>query len=170
MEDTRYLYNKGYFRKANKFISNPKRLERLADKIMSYNPKTVLDIGCGVGQLVEKLRERGVDARGTDFADALKLYWKDKPYFQVADAKRQPFADKEFDLVISTDVLEHIYEEDLPEVVAEMKRVGRVVLAFPAEGKPQSRRQALFHVTNQPMSWWHAHLPGIEVFNSRDYQ
>lgn len=167
--DTRYLYNKGYYIKARKHQRNALKLDKMMDIIMRVNPKKVLDIGCGVGYLVEKLREAGVDAYGTDFSPALIEYWKGDPHFQVADAKVQPFKDREFDLVVSTDVLEHISEDDIPLVLEEMKRVGKRVIAFVAGYKPLNRRQLLFHVTNKEMGWWVDNLPGVEVYNSRDF-
>src|SRR5437868_9639087 len=43
---------------------------RIADEIISrVNPRTVLDVGCAKGFLVECLRDRGVDAFGFDISD-----------------------------------------------------------------------------------------------------
>jgi len=169
-QDTLYLYNSRYFSKsARKHQTRGKRLDAIVATIKTCNPKSVLDIGCGVGNLVERLRSEGIVAYGTDFAPPLRDIWGDKPYMQVADAKEQPFPDKFFELVISTDVMEHIHEEDIPAVVEEMKRVGKKVLALVAVEVPLSRRQLLFHVTNKPLEWWKEHLPGIDVLNSRDY-
>lgn len=171
-QDTQYLYNFNYFRKAaRRHMAGNERLEKLVNIVLSYKPKKVLDVGCGVGHLVNRLREAGVDAVGTDFSKALGTYWGNtvgKIFFQ-ADATKQPFEDKEFDLVISTDVLEHIPEEDIPMVVDELKRVGKKVVAFVAVEKALNRRQLLFHVTNKPLDWWVDNLPGIEVFNSREF-
>jgi ubiquinone/menaquinone biosynthesis C-methylase UbiE len=169
-QDTKYLYNAGYFKKAAKYIAKPERLDYLTKIVLSCNPKKVLDVGCGVGQLVESVRDRGVDAYGTDFSPALPAYWGDKPYFKVADADKQPFGDKEFDLVISADFFEHVKEEDVEAVAAEMIRVGKRVLAWIAVEKKLNERQLLFHVVNKPLEWWVAKLPGIEVFNSREYE
>ena len=79
----------------------------------------VLDFGCGDGQLVDRLREKGFDAYGTDVllnkeSDTLRLIRNDTKY-------RFPFPDQTFDAVISCSVLEHV--RDLSEAVAEMSRV-----------------------------------------------
>lgn len=169
-KETKYLYNAGYFKKSMRFKKNPHRLDKFMDIVKSYNPKKVLDVGCGVGFMVNRMRDEGINAYGTDFTEALVGYWGDSPYFKVAEAEKQPFGDKEFDLVISTDVMEHIHEEDLPYVVEEMKRVGKTVLAFVAVEKKLSKRQLMFHVTNKPLEWWKEHLPGIIVYNSREFE
>lgn len=169
MADTRYLYNKRYFIKSRRNQTRLNRLDKIVERILEEKPNKVLDVGCGVGYLVDKLREKGIDAYGTDFSPALPNYWGDKDYFQVADAKEQPFGDKEFDLVVSTDVLEHIFKEDVPKVADELKRVGKKVIVWVAAYKKLNRRQLLFHVTNEPIEWWVENLPGIEVHNSREF-
>src|SRR5436190_1523662 len=43
---------------------------RVAQAIVTeLSPKTVLDAGCGIGFLVQALRERGVDAFGIDISE-----------------------------------------------------------------------------------------------------
>jgi len=168
--DTRYLYNFYYFRKAFKHQNRGRRLDAIMELIKSCNPKSVLDVGCGVGNLVKRMRDIGIAAYGTDFSPDLRSYWGDNPHLQVAEAKAQPFPDKFFELVISTDVMEHIHEEDIPAVVEEMKRVGKEVLVLVAVEKKLNQHQLLYHVTNKPMEWWVEHLPGVRVLNSREYE
>ena len=44
--------------------------EQIAEKIIkNYAPKTVLDVGCAYGYLVEALRCRGVEAYGIDISE-----------------------------------------------------------------------------------------------------
>ena len=149
------LYNATYFGRSKKFQKNNNRLEELVNIIKSYNPNRVLDVGCGIGFLVRKLRSLGIEACGTDFAEDLKkFYWGDAPYFLLADAKHQPFLDKEFDLVISTDFFEHIPEQDIDEIITEMQRVGKKVITRPAYEAKLNDRQAMYHVTNKPKEWW----------------
>lgn len=94
----------------------------------------VLDVGCGVGQVVARLKEAGYEAHGVDvsepnieraraFSDRCQLY----------DGKRLPFPDQFFGKVGALNVLEHVEE---PETfIQEMVRVtqigGSVVLSSP---------------------------------------
>lgn len=93
-----------------------------------------LDVGCGVGQVVARLKEAGFEAYGVDvsepnieraktFSDRCQLY----------DGRKLPFPDQHFASVGALNVLEHVEE---PEAfIAELVRVtdigGRVVLSSP---------------------------------------
>src|SRR5574343_713777 len=65
--------------------------------------KTVLDYGCGKGLLVKALKEKGLDAKGYDPA--------------VDEFSERP---DPADLVICTDVLEHIEPERLSAVLDDL--------------------------------------------------
>ena len=94
----------------------------------------VLDVGCGVGQVVARLKEAGYEAHGVDvsepniqraraFSDRCQLY----------NGKKLPFPDRLFASVGALNVLEHV---DEPEAfIQEMVRVtqigGRIVLSSP---------------------------------------
>ncbi len=88
-------------------------------------PKKVLDVGCGLGYLIKWLRYFGVDAYGIDFSKyALDLADKQvKPFIKLADAKKIPFKDNSFDLVLSYDFLNHVDQQNLRKVIEEMIRV-----------------------------------------------
>ena len=93
-----------------------------------------LDVGCGVGQVVARLKDAGYEAHGVDvsepnieraraFSDRCQLY----------DGKKLPFPDQFFGKVGALNVLEHVEE---PETfIEEMVRVtqigGSVVLSSP---------------------------------------
>jgi hypothetical protein len=93
-----------------------------------FEPKNLLDIGCGRGSFVASAREVGIQAYGFDFSDyavnegrvdGCKAEW-----LKVHDAtKPWPYNSEDYDLVVALDFLEHIYEDDLPFVIEEMYRV-----------------------------------------------
>jgi SAM-dependent methyltransferase len=94
----------------------------------------VLDVGCGVGQVVGRLTADGIEAHGVEISEpnvarALKVC----PRVQWYDGRRFPFPDAHFDAVGTLNVLEHV---DEPEAfLAELVRVtapgGRVVVSSP---------------------------------------
>lgn len=90
-------------------------------------PKTVLDVGCGLGNMVYYLRLMGVEAYGVEISKyALKkAHPKIKKYVKYGGISRLPFEDKSFDLVTSFDVLEHIETEKLEKAVKECNRVAK---------------------------------------------
>lgn len=164
------LYDKAYYKASKDFQLKSERIEVFVEEILKYHPKSVLDVGCGLGALVHKLNKIGIPSIGVDFASDLKdYYWGKSEYFEVADARSLPFEDKVFDVVFSSDFFEHIDEEYIDQVASEMKRVGKSIITYVAEdtnGKPLNRHQKIYHVTYKPLGWWKDKLKGIEVRSS----
>ncbi|MCI0776230.1 MAG: class I SAM-dependent methyltransferase, partial [Chloroflexi bacterium] len=75
----------------------------------------VLELGAGDGVQSSALREHFAEVTPIDIAPS-----GDVDGLIVADASSLPFVDSYFDLVFSSNVLEHI--EDLDACMAEMKR------------------------------------------------
>lgn len=91
-----------------------------------FQPKKVLDLGCGPGALMHLLGELGVDVDGIDFAQSSKELAtpqvRDRiTVGQVADATLKP--DKAYDLVVCREVLEHLTVLQVKNVVANMARM-----------------------------------------------
>jgi SAM-dependent methyltransferase len=93
----------------------------------------VLDVGCGTGQLVAQLSERGVAAVGVDVSpEMLEVARAKLPngVFEPAPAERLPFADGSFDRVVYLLVVHLV---DRAAAFAEARRVlapgGRVAIA-----------------------------------------
>jgi hypothetical protein len=76
--------------------------------VRDLRPKSALDAGCAMGFLVEALRDRGVEAYGFDISDyALSRAREDiKPFLWQASAAAP--LDRDYDVIISTEVLEHL--------------------------------------------------------------
>lgn len=103
--------------------------------------KKVLDIACGSGYGSLQLSRTASEAYGGDIEPeaidwAGQHYKKENLHFQVMDATKLPFGDKEFDAVVSFETIEHV--GDIGEVRVfrdEMGRVlkpgGRLILSTP---------------------------------------
>lgn len=90
----------------------------------------VLDIGCGTGRTVARLRRRGIDARGVDFAPAMieaaRHAHRLEDRVAVASADDLPFETGEFDVVIADGVFHHLAVQGrLQESLREIHRVLR---------------------------------------------
>lgn len=100
-------------------------------------PRTVIDVGCGSGELLARVAARAPLARlvGLDFASSAIERGKERvpgATFVVGDLYRAPLQDT-FDLVLCTEVLEHLARPD--DAVAALVRLcnasGRIVITVP---------------------------------------
>jgi ubiquinone/menaquinone biosynthesis C-methylase UbiE len=125
--------------------------------IKNYKFKTVLDAGCGSGDVVRYLMSKGYDARGIELSTTvLKKYSKDlldkKIVFQ-GSLTNMPFKDKTFDVIFSSEVLEHIPEEEIQNVIEEFYRVSKKYLFLTISLRPSSNFNK-YHITLKERVWW----------------
>jgi SAM-dependent methyltransferase len=97
----------------------------------------VLDVGCGTGSNLRLLVDLGFgDVTGLDRSEDAIRWCREKrlPPVERGDLCALPFPEDHFDLVLATDVLEHIDEPDVG--VAELCRVlrpgGTLIVTVPA--------------------------------------
>jgi 2-polyprenyl-3-methyl-5-hydroxy-6-metoxy-1,4-benzoquinol methylase len=88
-------------------------LDRMAAQVQAVAPARVLDAGCGEGYVYRGLRRRGVSAawEGYDLsagAVAFAATQSPEAVWGVADLRRIPVAGRHADLVLCSQVLEHI--------------------------------------------------------------
>src|SRR5262245_10189440 len=94
----------------------------------------VLDVGCGVGQVVGQLTQAGFEAYGVDVSEPnIERARRFSSRCQFYDGKHLPFEDGYFASVGALNVLEHVEEPEafIPEVVRVVERGGKVVLSSP---------------------------------------
>lgn len=127
----------------------------IADRIVSdFHPKTVLDAGCAMGYLVAALRDRGVEAYGLDISEyAISMVREDiKPYCKVGTlTEKIPMEFPEhFDLVVTIEVLEHLYAEDGQKAIANLCTLSDTVLFSSTPDDFEERT----HVNVQQREYW----------------
>ena len=110
------------------------------------NSKSILDYGCGKG--IQYFKE---DIHTNYFFGIMPSLYDPavKQYSQLPEGT--------FDAVISTDVLEHIEEENLDDVISEIyskadKFVNLGICNSPADSILPDGRNA--HVTQKELDWW----------------
>jgi SAM-dependent methyltransferase len=106
-------------------------VNRLLEKHLN-GASRVLDLGCGTGNMVEALMERGYRAVGLDLRpEGLSATRRTRAGSDLlrADAVRLPLARDAFDAVLILDLLEHVDDRVLMEEVRRVLRPGGVVLA-----------------------------------------
>lgn len=98
----------------------------LVSELREANPKSILDVGCGEGFTLNRLMEDGIGTsyEGIEYLDrSIMLGKKLHPHLDIkkGDIYKLPYKDNSFDLVLCTEVLEHL--EDPKAALSELVRV-----------------------------------------------
>jgi predicted TPR repeat methyltransferase len=130
----------------------------VSELIGRFDVGSVLDYGCGQGTLVERLKNCGL--RGVRFSEYDPAI--------VGKDQRPSFAD----LVVCTDVLEHVEPEKLDTVLTHLRTLARkavfiVVATVDTDHVMADGRST--HLTIQDGDWWRATLERVG-FTVNDYQ
>jgi len=90
---------------------------------------SILDLGCGKGFMMHDLTELipGIMVKGIDISEyAIKNTIEDmKQHVLVADAKKLPFEDNSFDVVISINTVHNLEREECGQALKEIERVSK---------------------------------------------
>ncbi|MCR4331294.1 MAG: methyltransferase domain-containing protein [Sulfuricaulis sp.] len=127
-----------------------KFVPEIADLVAEFRSKRLLDYGCGAGY--QYRRERVHVLWGVEMPTL----------YDPAVAEHNATLIGQFDGVICTDVLEHVPEDELPQVVGEIARFARQWAFISVCCRPS--KHIVFedgqnvHVTIHPFEWWQALL------------
>jgi len=139
------------------------QVQRIKALVEKTGALTVLDYGSGKGQQYRAATVR--DAAGNEYPGVLD-YWDidEVVCYDPCYAPYSKYPEGKFDGVISTDVLEHCPEEDIPWIVDEIfsfssRFVFANVACFPANKRLPTGENA--HCTIKPMEWWRDLIKGI---------
>lgn len=120
----------------------------------NYNPWaekriSVLELGCGNGQLCDVLTDMKMDVTGIDITEG--TYDRSKYKFIKFDITEfpYPFENNEFDYCLSFDVMEHLPEDKVSDALREMARISlNIIVKIACSGKPP------LHITVKSPGWW----------------
>lgn len=147
------------------------RHEAIRDLVIEHLPDRntrVLDASCGRGHLLRMLLAEGYQAEGTEVAPALLVPGADLdglPVRLVAYHELRQLPEKAYDLVISSDVLEHLRDEaDVVEGFESLMFLSRRLLIVSVGTGPAHKYPSGFeevgrivddlHQVRQSAKWW----------------
>jgi 2-polyprenyl-3-methyl-5-hydroxy-6-metoxy-1,4-benzoquinol methylase len=151
-------YPQAYYGSGRRFTG---AVEWLLDGLHNYRahqieqhqkPGKVLDIGCGRGLLLNKLRQRGWTPLGMELSDNAADYARNRLGLPVLTQPLEEihFPENEFDLVILWHVLEHVQSprDMVREVARILKPGGTLLVAVPNFGSWEAvwSRSHWFHL------------------------
>ncbi|MGC9217634.1 class I SAM-dependent methyltransferase [Acidithiobacillus sp.] len=118
-----------------------------------FDPKSVVDVGCGAGVWLAEFHRRGVDTHGID-GDYVNREMLQIPQdkFLPHDLTKPLELGRTFDMAVSLEVAEHLPPESAEQFVALLTSLAPVVVfsaAIPGQG-------GVNHVNEQWQSYWAA--------------
>jgi SAM-dependent methyltransferase len=157
--------------KLNDYIKINPRIEfgwKTIIQFASKKPLRILEVGCGMGSICERMHKHWPDAHitGIDISTmsiqiAQKLFGDDKLDFRETILTPNTFKDEQFDLIIFMDVYEHIAVHDRPDVHAALAKIlnnkGKIILTVPTPhnlkwclvNRPETMQPVDEHITFQ---------------------
>ena len=119
------------------FVGRRKLFSKVIGDLKLPPYSAILDIGTSTGTNLRMLQEMGFTKfEGLDLDDDAIRWCADKGLGVVrrGDVCDMPFADAQFDLVLATDIIEHVDDDEqaLSEVRRVLKPSGRAIVTVPA--------------------------------------
>lgn len=157
------------------------RAHLIFESMFAKRPNRVLDVGCGRGFYVQTLSEipgikriDGIEVEPEYLAQAQKTVTNPKVHLQLGSVYELPFPARTFDVVLLSEVLEHLTNEKnaLKEIKRVLKPGGWLVLTVPSVDFPflwDPLNWLLMRLGNTHINkdiWW---LAGIWAGHQRLY-
>jgi SAM-dependent methyltransferase len=147
------MYTKEYIEQLQSLHNDPRRTKGFGGKVKDlgqfhsfmneWNPRSLLDYGCGKGHILAYLKETYPNTKCVGYDPAVPMFSK--------------LIDKSFECVFSNDVLEHVEPDMIDKVLEHIdlcstKYIWLRIDTLPARKKLPDGRNA--HLLIQNKKWW----------------
>jgi ubiquinone/menaquinone biosynthesis C-methylase UbiE len=117
------------------YTNYPQKLAKyLFDSFEMNNKMTLLEIGCGRGEMLSNFKNLGLEVKGIDLSPQAPTFQKDIN-IKVSNVEKEPlpYDDNSFDIIYSKSVLEHFYypEKYMKEAYRVLKPNGLILTLVP---------------------------------------
>ena len=155
-----HIYDEKFFQNTIKLEADS--AEAAAQILIKYfQPKSVVDIGCGCGIYLQHFQAAGIEILGYDGAPAAITASLVGAKIKLHDLSQPLKLDKKFDLVLCFEVAEHL-EESAADILAQSLIDLGDTIAFTAATPGQGPR-SIGHINEQLPEYW------IEKFKKHNF-
>lgn len=118
--------------------------------INAFDIKSVIDIGCGPGGMVELCKRKGLDVLGVDGDFTVERPEYIKENIVIHDYSVGPYIpEKNYDLAWTVEFVEHVEEKYMQNFIDTFKKCKLVIMTHAFPGQP-----GWHHVNCQHASYW----------------
>jgi hypothetical protein len=152
------IYNEQYYRQR---INNNAHIPIMCAGIIKVlQPKSIIDVGCAIGNLVEGFYGQGIEAVGIEGCKNAIPYMIEPDRIIIHDLRKPWTSILRYSLAVSFEVAEHIEPEYTLQYINTLCLLSNRILCSAAQpGQPGT-----YHVNCQPREYW------IDLFNDESYQ
>lgn len=156
--DVGYFYNEDF---ATCPLRNKNWVEYFCNLIIKiFNPGSIIDFGCGTGDILSPFEKKGIAVLGIDGSKSNKKHSKiNQSNFLVFDLRDIYKPKKSYDICFCFEVAEHIAEKYSDGLILSLTQASSIILftASPSLG-------GVDHINVHPLEWW------INKFQKYDFE
>lgn len=135
-------------------------VRRFRDYYRLSEEVSILDVGCAKGFMLHEFKELmpGITIAGIDISEyaIMEAIETVKPFLRIGNAKKLPYEDKSFDLVVSINTIHNLPLEDCKQALYEIQRVSRRYMFITVDAwKTQEQLQQLIKWNLTALTYLH---------------
>jgi len=149
-------YEQWYYSRpqAKKYLDNKIIWINLVDMIQYFKPNRVFEFGSGLGNVLKECQDRDIDIVGSETSKyAIQNSLCKERLIRIGEIAKSilPFKDNSFDLVFSSEVMEHVEQEYTQAIIKELNRIcsDYALLTINTFDHKQPG-----HINMHPRKWW----------------